>query len=469
MSKTFKRITDQAVEAKGYVFYADENFMEVKADLSEGANAEGLYQLLSSKGIIEGVDDVKIVELMDKLNAGEEVYQEVIALGKEGRSGKDGYLEFMVQMESNQVEVIDAEGNVDFRDLNLIKEIHSGNPVLKVVPPDEGADGVNVHGKKVTVVRGKKIKIRLGKNVRMDEEEQVVYATADGHVEFVDPLVSIQEEYVVNKDVDFTIGNLTFIGSLNFAKDVPPGYTMKAGKNIMVKGKLTSSNLQANGDITCEGGITGSEETKIECDGTLKAKFINEANVICKGDVECYYEIVRSNIKAMGRLILENGAIRGGECYAFSGMKIKELGTPLGTPTTVVVGVDFSVDDRIAKLRDAIQQLEVQKGKFQEAIGPFMKNKLLLVKAPEAKKSAVKTILNKIDGIGAKIKKVEALITAQEAGRYNRTKQVEINGEIKDDVTIVIGNKKKKFDKAGKRNGFIMYDKASFEIVFSRA
>ena len=469
MSKTFKRITDQAVEAKGYVLYADENFMEIKVDLGEGANTEGIYQLLSSKGIIEGVDDGKIADLLEKLNAGEEVYQEVIAAGKEARNGKDGYLEFMVQMEPNQVEVTDSEGNVDFRDLNLIKEIHSGNPVLKVVPPDEGVDGINVQGKHITVIKGKKAKVRLGKNVRMDEDTQVVYATADGHVEFVEPLFSVQEEFVVNKDVDFTIGNLTFIGSLHFAKDIPPGYTMKAGKNIVVKGKLTNSNLQANGDITCEGGITGSEATKIECDGTLRAKFINEATVFCKGDVECYYEIVRSNIKALGSLLLENGAIRGGECYAFSGMKVKELGTPLGTPTTVVVGVDFSVDDRIEKLREAIQQLEGQKGKFQEAIGPFMKNKLLLVKAPEAKRSAVKTILNKIDAIDAKIKKVEALIAAQEAGRFNRTKQVEINGEIKDDVTIVIGNKKKKFDKAGKRKGFIMYDKASFEIVFSRA
>lgn len=469
MSRTFKRITDQAVESKGYVLYADEHYMEVKVDLGDGANAEGLYQLLSSRGISEGLDDGKIASLIEKFNAGEEVMQEVIARGKEARQGKDGYLDFMIEMEPNQVEVTDAEGNVDFRDLNLIKEIHSGNAVLKVIPPDEGEDGLNVLGKNITVVKGKKAKVRLGKNVRMDEETNTVYATADGHVEFVEPLVSVQEEFVVNKDVDFTIGNLTFIGSLSFAKDIPPGYVMQAGKNITVKGKVTACNLKANGDITCEGGITGSENTKIECDGTLRAKFINEANVICKGDVECYYEIVRSNIKAMGYLVLDNGAIRGGECYAFSGMKIKELGTPLGTPTKVYVGVDFSVDDRIAKLREAIEQLEVQKGKFKEAIDPFMKNKLLLVKAPESKKSAVKTILNKIDAIDGKVKKVEEMISAQEAGRYNRSKQVEINGEIKDDVTIFIGNKKKKFDKAGKRKGFIMYDKASFEIVFSRS
>jgi uncharacterized protein (DUF342 family) len=166
---------------------------------------------------------------------------------------------------------------------------------------------------------------------------------------------------------------------------------------------------------------------------------------------------------------MEMGAIRGSEVYCFDGIYVKELGSPSGIPTFVAVGVDYSVDERIEKLNQAIAQLEEQKSKLKEAIAPFMKNKLLLMKAPESKKTAVKTILNKVDGIDAKVKKVEKMITEQEASRYDRTKQLEINGVIEDDVTVQVGNKKKKFDKAGKRKGFIMYDKASFEIVFSRA
>jgi len=91
------------------------------------------------------------------------------------------------------------------------------------------------------------------------------------------------------------------------------------------------------------------------------------------------------------------------------------------------------------------------------------------MKAPEAKKAAVKTILNKIEAINKKIKMVEQMKTDQEAKRYNRSKAITINGDMMDDVTVHIGNKKKKFDKASKRKGTYMYDKASFEIVFSRS
>jgi len=272
----------------------------------------------------------------------------------------------------------------------------------------------------------------------------------------------------VNKDVDFTIGNLTFIGSLRFAKSIPPGYVMAAGKDISVKDTCKGSTLKAKGNITVEGGITGSENSVIECDGKLTAKYINEAKVVCRGDVESFYEVVRSTIKTMGYFILEGGSVRGAQIYAFSGMRVKDLGSTMGTPTLAAVGVDFSVDEKVANLQQAIGQLEEQKGKLKEAIAPFMKNKLLLLKAPEAKKSAVKTVLNKIVGIEDKIKKVEAMISDLDAKRFNKSKQVEISGSIEDDVTIQIGKKSKKMDK-GKRKGRFLYDKDSFEIVFSRS
>lgn len=466
---SFKKITDQAVESRGFVLYTNKKYLELKVDFLEGANQEGLYSLLSSKGVNKGLDDAKITQLFEDFGNGELVFKETIAKGKAPRNGHDGRLEFTIEMEPKNVEVQDDSGNVDFRDLNLIKEIHSGQELLRIVPADPGEEGIDILGRPIPVTSVKKAKFRPGKNVRHDEKENVVYATADGHVEYVDPLVSVQEEFVVNKDVDFTIGNLKFIGSLIFEGAIPNGYTMEAGRNIHVKGIVTGSTLKAKGNITADAGIIGSENTVVECDGELKAKFINEANATSKGGIECYYEIVRSKVRTLGKLVLENGAIRGGEVYAFEGAKVKELGSPLGTPTLIAVGVDFSVDAKLSKLDEAISQLEEQKEKFNKAIEPFMKNKLLLLKAPEAKKAAVKTILNKIEAINKKVEAVEQMKTDQEAKRYNRSKTIDINGDMMDDVTVHIGNKKKKFDKATKRKGSYLYDKASFEIVFSRS
>jgi len=465
----FIKITDDSIATKGFVLYADKDWLEVKVDFLDGATQAGLYSLISSKGIVEGINDPRIAKLFDDYSNGEPVFKETIAKGKPARNGKDGHLEFTIEMNPKKVEVKDDSGNVDFRDLNLIKEIFSGQEILKVIPPDPGEEGVNVKGERIAVNSVKKAKFRSGKNVRHDEKTNLVYATADGHVEYVDPLVSVQEEFIVNKEVDFTIGNLKFIGSLVFEAGIPNGYTMEAGRNIHVKGVVTGSNLRAKGDITADSGIIGNENTSIKCDGILRSKFINEASVIAKGGVECYYEIVRSKIKTLGKLVLENGAIRGGETYAFEGVKVKELGSPMGTPTLIAVGVDFSVDEKLAKLDEAIKQLDDQKAKLNVAIEPFLKNKLLLLKAPEAKKAAVKTILTKIAGIDQKIKQVEQMKVDQESKRYNRSKTIEINGDMMDDVTVHIGNKKKKFDKSGKRKGTYMYDKTSFEIVFSRS
>jgi uncharacterized protein (DUF342 family) len=469
MDQGFKRVTDPAVEAKGFILYADEEWMEVRVDLLNNATSDGLYELLSSRGIVQGVDDVRVAQIFEAHGDKGELLQETIARGNKARPGRDGSFEWQVEMGENKIEVTDAEGNVDFRDLNLIKEINSGSPVLKVLPPDMGDDGLNVLGKVLPVPKVKKAKLRLGKNVRLDEKSMVVYAVADGHVEFLDPLVSVQETFEVSKDVDFTIGNLSFIGSLSFEGEIPTGYTMEAGKDIRVRGKVTGSNLKANGDIICESGITGSDSTQIVCEGVLKAKFINEASVFSKGGVECYVEMVRSKVRTRGMLKMDMGAIRGSEVYCFEGIVVKEMGSPSGIPTFIAVGLDYSVDERIDKLNDASQKLEEHKAKLKEAIAPFMKNKLLLIKAPESKKTAVKTVLNNIEAIDGKLKKVEEMIAGEESSRYDRTKRIEVNGTIADDVTIQVGNKKKKFDRAGKRKGFIMYDRTSFEIVFSKS
>lgn len=464
----FKRITDPSVEARGFILYTNDEWTELKVDYKEGITLEALYEYLGQRDIRVGVMDEKINELFEIYSKGEPIIQETIAKSKPVRHGRDGKLDFQVEIAPKKVEVTDEDGNVDFRDLNLIKEIYSGSELVKITAPDLGEDGETIQGKVINAIKGRKAKFRLGKNVNHDEEKNIIYAMADGHVEYIEPLISVQEEFVVNKDVDFTIGNLKFIGSLSIHGSIPPGYTMEAGKDIFVKGVCTGSNLIAKGNITAESGVTGNEGTKIECDGIFRAKFANEAEVYARGGIEIYYEIVRSKIYTMGKLTLAAGAIRGGETYAFDGLEAKEIGAPLGTPTFVAVGVDYSVDAKIQRLKNASEQLEEQKKKFQEAVEPFTKNKFLLLKAPEAKKSAVKTVLSKIEAINKKQKQIEEMISGQDASRYNRTKEIEILGAILDDVTLQIGNKKKKFDKFGKRKGVIMYDRTSFEIVFSR-
>ena len=79
---SFKRMTDQSVEAKGFVLYANKEYLELKVDFLEGATQEGLYSLLSSKGINKGLDDERIAQLFEEFGNGEPVFKETIAKGK---------------------------------------------------------------------------------------------------------------------------------------------------------------------------------------------------------------------------------------------------------------------------------------------------------------------------------------------------------------------------------------------------
>ncbi|MBF0245984.1 MAG: DUF342 domain-containing protein [Planctomycetes bacterium] len=462
-----KQISDVTLKDRGMNFHADDDMLVLKVDLDEGANMDFLHSFLNSRDITYGIDNKAIAEAFGKLSSGESVRGVIVARGLLPRSGREGHLEFFIDMGTRKVQVSDDEGHVDYRDVNLIKEVHSGEKICKIHAPDPGEPGVTIQGKQVLTSAGEKKKVRAGKNVRLDEDNGLVYATADGHVEYLDPLISVQEEFVVNKDIDLTIGNLKFIGGLVINGNVLGNYVLDAGKDITITVLASGATLLAKGNITVENGINGNDRSHISSQGKVTAKYINEARIEAKMGVVAHIEIVRSFIKTSGKLILANGSIRGGEITAFDGLEVKELGAPMGTPTLVTVGVDFSVDPKINKLREAITNLEEQIKKLQEAISPFMKNKLLLIKAAPDKQAAVKAILQKIEGLGKKIKEVEGMIQQLEGSRYNRTKEVKVTGQILEDVTIQIGNKKKKFDQKGSR-GIVCYDKTSFEICMRR-
>lgn len=463
-----KRISGSELEASGVILYLDELKTVLEMELKGEASQDALQGFIAKNNISEGVDFDAIDQAFDAHRSGDNVGRIVIAKGKVPKMGKDGYLNFLIDMSEKKHQVTDENGNVDYRDTNMMKEVSSGQKILEVIPPFAGEEGVSIYGRRIQVEPGKKARISLGKNVAFTEDNKHVVAAVDGHVEFEEPLVSVLDEFVVNKDVDFTIGNLKFIGSLVIKGNVPSGYTIEAGKNITIEGISNGCNLFAKGDIIVKNGYGGSDKSRIECEGTLSGKYLQQATVFAKAGIKINSEIINSKVETCGVLSIEHGSIRGGEVSAFKGVVAKELGAPMGTSTTVIVGVDPTIDGRIEQLKGGIKKLETDMGKLQEAIAPFMKNKLMLMKAPEEKKAAVKTILTKIETLKGKIQKIEEMIQQLEQKRYDKTREIRVTGKMLDDITVKIGNKQKKFPTNRGRTGIICYDKTNFEILIRK-
>lgn len=460
-----KRISDIESEKGGVVLYVDDDWLEVCVDFKPGVTREAVEMILEKRGITQGLDQNAISVGLSR-GANSSVEGLCIARGMAPKNGSDGKIEFEIDMNPKKVEVKDASGRVDYRDTNLIRLVKQGQRLLHIVPPGLGEEGFSVRGHKLRTTPGKKARIYPGKNIT--EQGEYLYAAIDGHVEVLDEYVSVSDTFSVKGDVDFKVGDINFIGAIIVEGSVREGFTLQSQKDIQIGGQAYGCTLVAEGNIEVIQGIHGGGKGHIKCKGTLTTRFINEANVEADKGIKVYKEIVRSTLRTMGRLDIEFGDIRGGDIKAYEGVVAREIGSPLGTKTLVAVGEDLTVDGKIAALKQATEELEPEKKKLQDAIGPFMKNKLLLVKATPDKQKAVEGCLKRIEYLNKRAEQIDNKIQEFEAARYARDKTIVVKGSLVQDVEVAIGKKRRKFIDVQGRSGTICYDKSSFEIVMVR-
>lgn len=463
VEEKLRRVSDEQMESLGFVFYLDFHDTVLKADAKPGAKRQHLLDYLQRHGYV-GLDKARTEEAVRLLDAGQGLARAVVVQGKAPRMGEDGRPEFAIDMSEKRVEVKDEKGAVDYRDLNLIKEIKGGEKILRILPPTPGEDGVSVEGKAVAAQKGEAYRLRLGANVRQDQD--TIYATADGHVVCKDNVISVYDEFVVNGDVDYRIGNLSFLGALRVNGSVISGFSLKSGRSIHVTGTATECTLEAAGDITVDKGIFGNGKCRVSCEGKLKAHLLNDVDAYAGKGVEVTKEIIRSRVKTMGRLLADLAEVRGGEVCAFEGMAVKELGAPSGAPTRAVAGLDLKIDGQIREKQAAMEQLDGNLAKLSEALAPFAKNPLLYMKAPPDKKAVVDRMKAKVEEVKAARAKLEAQVTELEIKRYSKDKTIEVRRGVLQDVEVQIGNKRKLFKDGARGAGVMRYDRSTFEITY---
>jgi uncharacterized protein (DUF342 family) len=126
---------------------------------------------------------------------------------------------------------------------------------------------------------------------------------------------------------------------------------------LTVSGNIGVCAIVSDGDITfC--GMDGQENGTIVCGGTLRANFIHDATVECAGDVIVGVEIHNCTIRALGRVVVDKGAITGGLCIAQGGIEAKKLGSASSQHTRLYAGVDYHDLELLEQLYAALTETQ---------------------------------------------------------------------------------------------------------------
>ncbi len=312
-----------------------------------------------------GLDEKRLREL---LTSNSKVYKETIARGVMPINGEDGYIKYYFDIEKEIKPKILEDGTVDYKELDAINTVTAGEVLAELIPPREGKDGIKVTGDIIPYKKGKSPLLKYGKNVRLLNNDKTLVAEKDGLVALKGDKVIVLDVLRVD-NVDNTIGNIRFDGSVMVRENVLSGFKVIANGDVQVNGVVEGGYIENTGDVIIKQGIQGYNRLTVQTKGNLSTKFIE--NSVIKADKDITAEsIMHSQVSCKQNLTLvgKKGLIVGGICRAGKEIKAKTVGSLMSTNTILEVGIDPETKEKYIATVEQMKACQYDLDKIEKMV-----------------------------------------------------------------------------------------------------
>jgi len=349
---------------------------------------EEVIAKLNEEGVIFGLKE----EIIHRIVEEKSTKLTLVAEGVYPVDGEDASLRFF--FETDRVKLLPKElenGRVDHRELSLVQNVQKGQALVEKKPATPGTPGKNVRGEEVKATPGKDVNIVLGKNVTWEKNQ--VIATCDGEPTKSGNKVSVQLVHEIRDNVGYRTGNIDFVGTVHIRGDVESGFTVKAGGDVVITGNVEGGIIEAEGNITINGGIIGQDKSRIKCNGDLYARYIDHAQVDVEGEIRVRDAIMHSVVNSGQRIVLgtKKGMIMGGVVRAADLIDVQFLGSKMGTQTEVEVGINPGYRRELNEIEKRMPALEKELDMVEKALNLLNRQEELSPKREEQKAKLIRT------------------------------------------------------------------------------
>ena len=359
-------------------------------------SVETYLSVLRNNRVVFGVNEEELRKFADRPVHKDKI---VVAEGQKAVNGQDAYIQYNFETDQAKIKLREgSNGRIDFKDLNIIKNVVENQPLARKMPPENGVAGRTVTGKVIPAKDGRDIHLPLGKNVHMGEDETTIIADINGQVIIAGGKINVEPIYTVQGDVNLKTGNIIFLGTVIINGNVEDGFSVKAAGNIEVNGTVEKAELDAEGDIIVHQGITGKNSGMVRAGRSIWARFIENTNVEAGNMVVVADGIINSQVNAFKRIICQGkrAHIVGGKLRASEEINAKILGSPTsGTETICEVGVDPKSKAQLESLLKKKEEMEKQLEEIQRNIQTLSNIKRQRKSLPEDKEAQMRELMDK--------------------------------------------------------------------------
>lgn len=315
-----------------------------------------LEQALRNSGVNFGIDE----ELLDILPGDSNRYFQLhlAARGEAPVNGEDGYIEDLFSRNVDRTAKMNDSGKIDYTELNLIQNINKGDTICRIIPPTTGTPGTSVLSRVITHKDGKPAQVPLGRNTELSEDGSCLIASLTGRVEFSGRSFQVKPILEIKGNVDYSTGNINFLGDVDIQGDICTGFNVKALGNITVGGVVEACKVEAGGDLILQKGVKGDNQAIIQAHRNIYAKYLETCNICAKENLQSDC-IINCNVYSDGSILADSGrgVIIGGKLRAANTVSARTIGTKAEVRTTIGIGGMPSAEFELECLKQEITEL----------------------------------------------------------------------------------------------------------------
>jgi uncharacterized protein len=401
-----------------------------------------IRQILLENKIEYGLKEEGIREFSQ--NCQEGLYY-LVAEGKPPEKGKDADVEFVYEQGGGQgPQLQESEsGRVDFKELHLNINVKKGEVLAIKHPATKGKVGYNVFGGEIKAKDGKDKHFPLGDHTEVSEDKLKLIATVDGTISRTSNRLSVVKTYTVKGDVDYSTGNISFVGSVEILGNVISGFRVEAQDDIVISGIVEDAVIVAGGNVTLRAGIQGGEKGEIRAGGTITGKFVNNARLIAGDSIIINGASLHSDLTAGDKIVLtgRQGQLSGGTARALSLVEAENIGTEMGISTFIEVGVIPELEKKRREIGEQLITLEENLKKLDKVVSTLKGLKKAKKElAPQQEKLLMDSIRTQYSYLSQRNSLKKEFEEAQQELNQCRAGHVKVRGAIYPGVRIKIRN-----------------------------
>lgn len=405
---------------------------------------------LHKQGITFGIQE----SVIDQVLQGKEAHDVVIAAGEPAIDGEDGRFEKLVTDIRDRRPRIDDQGKAHYNDITQFVTVQAGEALIRRLPPGEGKAGQNVRGEIIPAKPGEAVMFaaNLSGTKLSENDPNILVAEIYGQPVFVENGALVESTITVD-DVDQSTGNIEFEGSVMVNGNVTTGMRIDAKGDVLINGMVEeASQITAGGDIIIQQGVIGrgsiTEDNgkpgkgvvRLESEGSISARFIENSCVSAGREVRVSELIAHSDVSARHAVIVGNknskrGHIMGGITRAEDYLQAEILGSPAAVNTRVIVGVNPEYNAALQETQQLLESKKTERNGLEEVLSRAIKQQA------KNRNEILQKLQATLNHLANDINQLEQLKQQQKA-QVERLKQarVTVNRKAFNSVEITVAN-----------------------------